>query len=57
MAGAYVESWQASDPVSGLPIGFRVAADLASGVRYIAGEAIVGARVIRPDGVVFLKSA
>ena len=57
MAGAYVESWQASDPVSGLPSGFRVAADLASGVRYIAGEAIVGAKVIRPDGVVFLKSA
>ena len=57
MSGAYVESWSASDPVSGLPIGFRVATDLASGKRYIAGEAIVGAKVIRPDGVVFLKNA
>ena len=57
MAGAYVESWQASDPVSGLPIGFRVASDLASGKRYIAGEAIVGAKVIRKDGIVLLQSA
>lgn len=55
MPGAYVEAWKASDPVSGLPIGFRLAADLASGQRYLDGEFICGAKVIRKDGIVLLK--
>ena len=55
MAGAYVSAWKASDPVSGMPIGFREACDLASGQRYLAGEFICGAKVIRKDGIVLLK--
>lgn len=57
LAGAYVSAWQASDPVSGMPIGFRYAADLASGQRYLAGEALVGAKIIREKGIVLLKNA
>ena len=55
MPGAYVEAWKASDPISGLPIGFRLAADLASGQRYLDGEFICGAKIIRKDGIVLLK--
>lgn len=54
MAGAYVNTWQASDSVSGLPIGFREGCDLASGQRYIAGEVLFGAKVIRENGIVKL---
>lgn len=55
MPGAYVGAWKATDPINGLTIGFREAADLGSGVRYLAGEALVGASVIRPTGIVSLK--
>ena len=54
MPGAYVGAWKATDPINGLTIGFREAADLGSGVRYLAGEALVGASVIRPTGIVKL---
>lgn len=52
MAGAYVNAWKATDPVNGLTIGFREAADLASGVRYLAGEVLFGANIIRNSGLV-----
>ena len=55
MPGAYVSAWKASDPVSGMPIGFRLAADLASGQRYLAGEFLCGAKIIRKEGIVLLK--
>lgn len=55
MAGAYVGAWKAVDPVSGITIGFREACDLGSGNRYLAGEFLVGAKVIRPEGAVLLK--
>lgn len=43
LAGAYPSAWKAVDPNSGFSIGFRLFADLATGVRYLAGEALVGA--------------
>lgn len=55
MAGAYVGAWKAADPVSGMPIGFRLATDLSNGHRYLAGEFLVGAKVVRPAGCVLLK--
>ena len=55
MAGAYVNTWQTSDPESGMPIGFREGCDLATGYRYIAGEVLFGAKIIRPTGLVSLK--
>lgn len=56
MAGAYVNAWQASDPINSMPIGFREATDLGSGYRYLAGDFIAGAKVIRPAGVVRLTA-
>ena len=55
MAGAYVNAWQESDESSGMPIGFREGCDLATGYRYIAGEVLFGAKIIRPAGLVSLK--
>ena len=55
MPGAYVSAWKASDTVSGMPVGFREACDLASGQRYLAGEFLCGAKIVRPDGIVLLK--
>ena len=55
MAGAYVNTWQKSDESSGMPIGFREGCDLATGYRYIAGEVLFGAKIIRPAGLVSLK--
>ena len=45
LAGAYPSTWRAVDPNSGFTIGFRLFADLATGTRYIAGEALVGAGI------------
>ena len=45
LAGAYPSAWRATDPNSGFTIGFREFADLATGKRYLAGEALVGAKV------------
>ena len=45
LAGAYPAAWKAVDPNSGFTIGFREFADLASGKRYLAGEALVGAKI------------
>lgn len=45
LAGAYPASWKAVDPNSGFTIGFRLFADLATGTRYLAGEALVGASI------------
>ena len=55
MAGAYVNAWQESDESSGMPIGFREGCDLATGYRYVAGEVLFGAKIIRPAGLVSLK--
>ena len=55
MTGAYVNAWQESDESSGMPIGFREGCDLATGYRYIAGEVLFGAKIIRPTGLVSLK--
>lgn len=46
MSGAYPQTWKATDPDSGFTIGFRCFADLASGKRYLAGEALVGAKIL-----------
>ena len=45
LAGAYPSTWRAVDPNSGFTIGFRLFADLATGTRYLAGEALVGAGI------------
>ncbi len=45
LAGAYPSTWKAVDPNSGFTLGFRLFADLATGTRYLAGEALVGASV------------
>jgi len=45
LTGAYPNVWKATDPDSGFSIGFREFADLKTGVRYIAGEALVGAKI------------
>lgn len=45
LGGAYPATWKASDPNSGFTLGFRLFADLATGTRYLAGEALVGAKV------------
>lgn len=45
LAGAYPQTWKAVDPNSGFSLGFRLFADLKTGTRYIAGEALVGAAI------------
>jgi len=45
LAGAYPQTWKATDPNSSFTIGFRLFADLKTGTRYIAGEALVGASI------------
>lgn len=45
LAGAYPASWKTVDPNSGFTIGWRLFADLATGTRYLAGEALVGASI------------
>lgn len=45
LAGAYPQTWKATDPNSGFTLGFRLFADLKTGTRYIAGEALVGASI------------
>lgn len=55
MPGAYVNAWKGSDPVSGLTIGFREGVNLATGYRYLCGEVLMGAKIIRTNGIVKLK--
>lgn len=45
LAGAYPQIWKATDPDSGFTLGFRLFADLKTGTRYLAGEALVGASI------------
>lgn len=52
MAGAYVDAWKASDPNSGLTIGYRSFANLCTGRRYLDAEVLFGAKIIRPTGIV-----
>lgn len=52
MAGAYVDAWKASDPNSGLTVGFRSFANLCTGRRYLDCEVLFGAKIIRPNGIV-----
>lgn len=55
MAGAYVDAWKATDPTSGLTIGYRSFANLCTGRRYLDAECLIGAKVIRPTGIVSIK--
>lgn len=55
MAGAYVDAWKGTDPNSGLTIGFRSFANLCTGRRYLDAEVLMGARIIRPSGIVSIK--
>lgn len=56
MPGAgYSETWRATDPNSGLTIGYRVGQQICSGYRFIAGEALFGAKILRPEGLVSIK--
>lgn len=55
MAGAYVDAWKASDPNSGLTIGYRSFANLCTGRRYLDAEVLFGAKIIRPTGIVSIK--
>lgn len=45
LGGAYPQTWKTVDPNSGFSIGFRLFADLKTGTRYLAGEALVGASI------------
>ena len=45
LTNAYPSVWKATDPNSGFSLGFRLFADLATGRRYLAGEALVGASI------------
>ena len=54
MAGAYVDAWKASDPNSGLTIGYRSFANLCTGRRYLDAEVLFGAKIIRNSGIVKL---
>lgn len=54
MAGAYVDAWKASDPNSGLTIGYRSFANLCTGRRYLDAEILFGCKIIRPEGIVKL---
>lgn len=45
LAGAYPQTWKATDPNSGFTLGFRLFADLKTGRRYLAGEALVGSSI------------
>lgn len=55
MAGAYVDAWKATDPNSGLTIGYRSFANLCTGRRYLDAEVLFGAKIIRPTGIVSIK--
>jgi hypothetical protein len=56
MPGAgYSETWRATDTNSGLTIGYRVGQQICSGYRFIAGEALFGAKILRPEGLVSIK--
>ena len=51
----YSETWMATDTNSGLTIGYRVGQQICSGYRFIAGEALFGAQMLRPEGFVSIK--
>lgn len=55
MAGAYVDAWKASDPNSGLTIGYRSFANLCTGRRYLDAEALFGCKIVRAAGIVSIK--
>lgn len=55
MAGAYVDAWKATDPNSGLTIGFRSFANLCTGRRYLDCEVLFGTKIIRNTGIVAIK--
>lgn len=45
LAGAYPAAWKAVSPDTGFTLGFRLFADLKTGTRYLAGEALVGSSI------------
>lgn len=57
MAGAYVDAWKATDPNSGLTLGFRSFQNLCTGKRMLDAECLFGAKIIRPTGLVKIVSA
>ena len=54
LAGAYPVTFKTVDPDSGFAIGWRLFADLNTGIRKFSGEALVGAKVIMPNKIVRL---
>ena len=54
LAGAYPVTFKTVDPDSGFAIGWRLFADLNTGIRKFSGEALVGAKVLMPNKIVRL---
>lgn len=54
LAGAYPVTFKTVDPDSGFSIGWRLFADLNTGIRKFSGEALVGAKVLMPNKIVRL---
>lgn len=54
LAGAYPAYWRSTDPDSGFTLGWRLFADLNSGVRKFAVDTLVGAKVLIPNRIVRL---
>ena len=54
LADAYTDTWRASDGDIAT-IGFRYFANPCSGLRYIACEALFGAKILQKDKIVLLK--
>lgn len=52
MTGAYPAVWKSVDPSTGFTLGFRQFCDLNTGVNFIAGEALFGAKIINKDRIV-----
>ena len=54
LSGAYPVTFKTVDPDSGFAIGWRLFADLNTGIRKFSGEALVGAKVLMPNKIVRL---
>ena len=46
LPGAYPTTFKVTDPNSGFTLGYRIFADLKSGYRYLAADALVGAKIL-----------
>ena len=54
LSQAYPVTFKTVDPDSGFAIGWRLFADLNTGIRKFSGEALVGAKVLMPNKIVRL---